>query len=78
LDLVLHFRTQETYLDEVYAQLVEDDVNADGILDSKQQRAEASLFGKTLSGDALVGSDEVNLFLSGTQLRDLLDELFDG
>jgi hypothetical protein len=76
LDLVLHFRTQHTNLDEAYAQLVEDDVDADGVLDSSHQLAEASLFAKTLEGDGLVGSDDLNLFLSGRQLRDLLDALF--
>jgi outer membrane protein assembly factor BamB len=76
LDLVLHYRLEDTNLDEAYAELVADDVNVDGILDSKNQVVEASLFGKTLAGDALVGSNEINLFLSGKQLRDLLDELF--
>lgn len=76
LDLILHFDVQDTNLDELYAQLVEDDVNADGMLDSSQQLTKASLFGKTLNGDALNGSDELNLFLSGRQLRDLLDDLF--
>jgi hypothetical protein len=76
LDLILHFNVQDTNLDDMYADLVEDDLDADGVLDSNNQVVEASLFGKTLDGDALVGSDELHLFLSGRQLRDLLDELF--
>jgi hypothetical protein len=78
LDLVLHFDVQDTNLDDVYADLVADDFNADGVLDSNRQLVEALLFGKTLDGDDLVGSDELNLFLSGRQLRDLLDAVFGG
>ena len=38
----------------------------------------SKVVGKTLDGDDLVGSDELNLFLSGRQLRDLLDAVFGG
>jgi hypothetical protein len=76
LDLVLHFKIQDTILDEVYAQLIRDDLEDDGVLDSNRQLAEVFLFGKTLSGDDLLGSDEVNISLSGQKLRDLLDSVF--
>jgi hypothetical protein len=75
LDLVLHFRTQETNLRDIYAQLVADDVNADGELDSNKQSLSASLNGETLDDALFAGADEMELFLAGRALRDLLDEL---
>jgi len=76
LDMVLHFRTDETNLDAIYAELIENDVNADGVLDSSNQVVESSLTGETLAGSGFAGFDEVNLFLKGKALRDLLDDLF--
>jgi uncharacterized protein YjbI with pentapeptide repeats len=75
LDLVLHYRTEETILDEVYAQLLLDDANADGVLDSTRQEIEVELTGTTLHNTLLKGSDAMNLFLSGKDLRELLEEL---
>ncbi len=76
LDMLLHFRREETILDDVYAQLVTDDVTDDDVLDSINQIADVSLTGATLAGESFLGIDEVNLFLRGKALRELLDELF--
>lgn len=75
LDLVLRFRISDTVLDEIYAELVEQDLNDDGVLDSNHQDAELSLTGETLGGQAFEGADLADLFLTGRDLRDLLDEL---
>jgi hypothetical protein len=75
LDLVLHFRIQDTELDEIYAQLVADDINADGVLDSNKQGFEVTLTGLTLDDLLFAGADDADLFLAGKSLRDLLDEL---
>ena len=75
LDMVLHFRVQETELDEIYAQLVADDLNADGVLDSNKQEFEVTLTGMTLDDQLFEGMDGLELFLAGKSLRNLLDEL---
>ena len=49
---------------------------ADQRLEPYRQRAEISVTGETVGGTAFEGSDEIDLFLSGKKLRDLLDELF--
>lgn len=74
-DLVLRFRTQDTRLRAVYEQLLRDDLNADGVLDSTRQTATVSLTGLTLDGLSFAGDDTVDLFLSGRSLRELLDTL---
>ncbi|HUT90132.1 MAG TPA: hypothetical protein VMY37_11590 [Thermoguttaceae bacterium] len=74
LDLVLHFRTQETNLADVYAQLLAEDLD-DDVLDSNHQQFTASLTGKTTNDEYFEGFDELDLFLSGRKLRDLLDDL---
>ncbi|MFO0842984.1 MAG: Ig-like domain-containing protein [Gemmataceae bacterium] len=75
LDLVLHFRIQDTNLRQVYAQLLADDKDADGVLDSTRQEATVTLTGQA-AGDVLFeGTDRMSLFLSGKALRQLLDEL---
>jgi len=76
LDMVLHFRTQDTNLEEIYAQLLLDDENEDGVLDSTSQEAEAFLTGTTYDDVLIEGSDSLDLFLRGRALRELLDELF--
>ncbi len=76
LDLVLHFKLQETNLAEVYSQMLLDDVDDDGILDSTRQEATESLTGETTDGTQFLGRGEVDLFFSGRALRDLLDQLF--
>lgn len=70
------FRTQETCLDEVYAQLLLDDLDGDGVLDSSRQTAEVAVRGQTLDHVLFGGSDDITLFLSGRALRNLLDALF--
>ncbi len=76
LDLLLKFRTQDTNLQALYERMIADDINADGVLDSTRQVAQVELTGQTAGHDQIVGVDEVNLFLSGRRLRELLDQLF--
>jgi hypothetical protein len=78
LDLVLHFRSQETTLRSIYRQLLIDDENADGVLDSTRQTTQVFLTGRTIEDQLFEGSDHVKLFLSGKALRDLLDDLAAG
>jgi predicted outer membrane repeat protein len=76
LDLVLHFAIQETNLADLYAQLLADDINdEDGILDSNHQTAAVSLTGHTATDEYFEGLDELDLFLSGKNLRDFLEDL---
>jgi hypothetical protein len=75
LDLVLNFRTQETNLRALYEQLLVDDLNADGVLDSNHQTASVSLSGETVDNVMIEGFDELDLFLSGKSLRELLEDL---
>jgi uncharacterized delta-60 repeat protein len=74
-DLLLKFRTQDTTLRSTYAQLLVDDADADGVLDSTRQTAEVFLTGRTTGGQLFQGSDDLDLFLSGKALRDLLSDL---
>ena len=75
LDLVLHFRVQDTNLAAIYEQLLLDDLDGDGILDSSKQEAEVSLTGETVDSVLIEGFDTLDLFLSGKNLRALLEEL---
>jgi hypothetical protein len=75
LDLVLQFRTQDTTLRTLYQQLLADDVNGDGILDSTHQTATVSLSGQTLDHTLIQGFDQMDLFLSGKALREMLAAL---
>jgi hypothetical protein len=76
LDLQLKFRTQDTILDQIYADLLEVDYEEGG-LDSTTQAAQVELTGQTLDDALFSGSDSINLFLAGRSLRNLLDDLFD-
>jgi hypothetical protein len=76
LDLQLKFSRQDTILDQIYADLLTDDHDADGILDSTHQIAQVDVTGQTLDDVLFTGSDSINLFLSGRSLRSLLDDLF--
>lgn len=78
LDRVLDFRTQETNLRAVYEQLLADDLNEDGVLDSSGQEIEVSLAGQTLGDAFFQGFDNLDLFLSGRKLRELLADLAAG
>jgi hypothetical protein len=75
LDLVLHFRTQETNLRALYGQLLADDINEDESLDSNHQQAQVSLTGQTVDDVFFAGFDQLDLFLSGKTLREMLAEL---
>jgi uncharacterized delta-60 repeat protein len=75
LDLVVKFRTQETSLRLLYEQLVADDMNEDGILDSNHELASVALLGLCQDGTAILGADAMDLFLSGKALRDMLAAL---
>jgi hypothetical protein len=75
LDMVLHFQVEDTNLADIYAQLLAEDANEDGVLDSSRQTGAISIFGETTDNEQTVGTDEVDLFFSGKALRDLLDEL---
>ena len=79
LDLVLKFRTQETNLLDVYAELLaEADQTVNGKLDrsvSHRQEAMLSLSGQTVDGLFFEGFDTLDLFLSGRSLRELLLDL---
>jgi hypothetical protein len=68
LDLQLKFRTQDTALRDLYEQLLIDDFDADGILDSTRQSAEVSVTGQTLDDALFSGSDNLTLFLAGRSL----------
>lgn len=76
LDLLLHFRVEDTMLRGIYAQLLADDLDADGVLDSRNQLAEVALAGLTLDEELFEGHDSLSLSLSGRALRELLDDLF--
>jgi hypothetical protein len=78
LDLVMHFRTADTSLSQIYNDLLTNDLNGDGTLSSTNQVAEVRLTGNTLDGNAFQGDDTINLFLSGKALREVLDQLFGG
>ncbi|MBI3469638.1 MAG: hypothetical protein HY000_42100, partial [Planctomycetes bacterium] len=43
---------------------------------STRQTAEVAVTGQTLDDVLFSGSDQINLFLSGRALRELLDDLF--
>jgi uncharacterized delta-60 repeat protein len=75
LDMVLHFRIQDTNLQALYEQLIADDLNGDGVLDSNHQTVGVSLTGATVDDVLFAGEDQMDLFLSGRALRELLDEL---
>jgi hypothetical protein len=79
LDLVLHFRTQDTNLRNVYADLLAAaDSNTDGTLDSNvstHQNETISLTGSTVDDRVFEGSDAMELFLAGRQLNHFLAEL---
>ncbi len=76
LDLLLHFRTDDTMLRSIYEQLVAEDLDGDGVLGSRNQVAEVAVAGLTLDDELFEGFDSLNLSLSGRALRELLDELF--
>lgn len=74
LDLLLHFRVQETGLRELYIDAVMADVS-DDLSASKRQSVVVPLSGETLTGQSFVSSDTVDLFLAGRAFRELLLEM---
>jgi hypothetical protein len=73
LDLVLHFHTQDTNLRSVYEELLITDE-----LESSHQLASVSLTGEfNVDGvdELFAGAEEMDLFLAGRALRELLEEL---
>jgi hypothetical protein len=76
LDMILHFREADTNLREIYELLLLDDMDEDGVLDSTHQTYSASLSGETVTDELFEGFDELDLFLSGRRLREVLDDLF--
>jgi hypothetical protein len=72
------FRVQDTALGANYEQLLLDDEDEGGVLDSISQVAHVELTGATVDGVLIERSDQVTLFLAGRSLRRLLDELFGG
>jgi hypothetical protein len=72
LDLVVFFRTQDTTLRSLYQQLIADDLDEDGVLDSSHEAASIALSGLCQDGTGFLGADAMELFLSGKALRDLL------
>ena len=79
MDLVLHFRRQETNLLNLYIELLaQADQDTDGRLDdgiSNHQLVDAVFSGKTVDGDLFEGQDGLDLFLTGEKFRALLDDL---
>ena len=57
------------------AELLAADLDADGVLDTNHQTAQISLTGSNTDDTEFIGGDELDLFLSGKALRELLDQL---
>jgi len=72
---VLHFRTDETRLRAIYEMLLQDDLDEDGVLDSTRQETSVALTGEAVDRVLMEGSDDLNLFLAGKNLRNLLEDL---
>jgi hypothetical protein len=75
LDLLLDFRSQDTQLRAIYEQLLAEDLDEDGVLDSTRQAVSVSLIGETIDEILIEGSDELTMFLAGRELRAMLEEL---
>lgn len=75
LDMILHFRIQDTNLRALYTQLLLDDLDGDGVLDSNHQVASVTLTGQTVDEVLFAGTEDLDLFLAGKNLRTLLESL---
>jgi hypothetical protein len=71
----LDFRSQDTQLRAIYEQLLAEDLDEDGVLDSTRQAVSVSLIGETIDEILIEGSDELTMFLAGRELRAMLEEL---
>ena len=72
---VTGYLAEDTNLRELYDELLADDINEDGTLNSNHKEAKESLTGQTVADEFFEGFDEFELFLSGKALRDVLEEL---
>ncbi len=72
---MLNFHTQDTNLRALYQQLLADDLDGDGVLDSTHQAATVTLTGRTTAQRQIQGSDTLDLFLSGKALREMLAQM---
>jgi hypothetical protein len=75
LDLMLHFRREDTNLLDVYEDLLWSDLSEDGDVDRTRQAYFATLTGQTTDHVRIQGTDQANIFLSGKKLRELIDML---
>ena len=71
----MDFRSQDTQLRAIYEQLLAEDLDEDGVLDSTRQAVSVSLIGETIDEILIEGSDELTMFLAGRELRAMLEEL---
>jgi len=78
MDLILHFRLEDTDLLDVYEDLIREDMG-DGTLDDNHKVVDALLTGRASQNGEdffdFLGSDSVDLFLAGKRLKDLLGTL---
>lgn len=78
LNLVLHFRLEDTYLIDVYADLLRQDL-ADRKFNDNHHAVDVLLTGRaTSNGDEyfdFLGEENVDLFLTGKMLDDFLQKL---
>ncbi|MEX2175896.1 MAG: hypothetical protein WD872_16160 [Pirellulaceae bacterium] len=72
LDLQLKFRLHDMALEQIYADLLWADLDADGTLDETRQGGELVLTGRMLDDTLFSGSDNITLFAAGKRLLDLL------
>lgn len=75
LDMILHFRVQDTNLRGLYEQLLLDDLDEDDVLDNSHQELSITLTGQTVNDVFFTGMDDLDLFLAGKNLSELLDRL---
>lgn len=74
LDLVLHFRIQDTNLEQENKDALLEDM-ADGTLDDNPQDIQATLTGETTDGILFEGTDTIDAFFVGKALQDALSTI---
>ncbi len=75
LDLIMHFRLQDTALLQEYHDIVMADLEDDGILDGNRKEYDLTLTGLTTDGLSFEGTETVDIFLAGKALNELLASL---
>ena len=75
LDLVLHFRIQDTNLEREYKDALLEEM-ADGTLDDNHQDIQATLTGETTDGILFEGTDTIEAFFVGKALQDALSTIY--